>query len=134
MKRDHNEERRAVKQVFGAYRRNQALLSTAARPAEAQLALDWSDGGEWRAVDDVEIQKADARRYNKKVWECAKNYLSAEEWAIIHQSYMSDRRLLPWQIFEPLHMERTQFYTTKAKAIGKLYVLLRMQRLLKSTD
>jgi len=133
--RDQNVERRAVKQVFEIFRRNLQLMAAKPTVDEAQLALEWTATGDWLALDDLSVQQAEAQRYNKRVKECVAYFLSAQEAKIIKQSYMSVSYSLPWQIYEPMHIERTTYYALKAKAIGKLYIAFRLQRLLqKSAD
>lgn len=127
---DNNTERRAVKKVFHQYKENERILSGPpfVDPGGAQLMMTFSDQ-HIELVDERIVQRSEARQYNQKVKECV--YLLTDlEKNIIIPSFMNKEYVIPWRIYEPLGIGRTLFYTTKDKAIGKLFVLFQMQKLI----
>lgn len=133
MRMDNNQERSAVKNVFRVYKENEQYLSTPQEfnRTQAQLMMSFSDGN-IEFVDEHIILRADAQQYNQKVTECVQQ-LSGLEQKIIIPSFMNKEYVIPWRIYEPLGIGRTLFYTTKDKAIGKLFVLFKMQNLLRKS-
>lgn len=120
--KDSNLERSAVKMVFVTYQDNLKLLSEGMqKPDEAQLAMDINNSGQIRLVDDIVAEYEIARRYNEKVDQCVKRLPPVEQ-KIIKSSYMTRHRLLDWQIYESLHVERSNYYVLKARAIARLYI------------
>lgn len=130
---DNNQERFAVKNVFRVYKENEQYLSTPQEinRTQAQLMMSFSNGN-IEFVDEHIILRADAQQYNQKVTECVQQ-LSELEQKIIIPSFMNKKYVIPWRIYEPLGIGRTLFYTTKDKAIGKLFVLFKMQNLLRKS-
>lgn len=117
-------EWRLVKQAFRKYRGNAHLLkhhASADQPATCQLGFDFGIAG--GIVDDIVLQKQDAKQYNDAISACVSR-LSTAERKIITSAYMSEQQQPPWRIYEDeLHIGRTLYFTSKSKAIGKLYVL-----------
>ena len=128
-------EWRMVKQAFRKYRDNAQLLrrfASSDRPADCQLGFDFGTSG--GIVDDIVLQKQDAKQYNDAIAACVSR-LSTAERKIITGSYMISPAKPPWRIYvDELHIGRTLYFTNKSKAIGKLYVLFETQGIIKSPD
>lgn len=123
-------EWRRVKNVFMKYKENELYLKESDLPkvtANYQLSMTFQ-GTEIHFTPEYKLKIQEAKRYNAAVVTCV-NRLSEIERKIIIPSYMGNDYIPPWQIFEQLHIGRTQFYTLKSKAIGKLYVLFQTENL-----
>lgn len=129
MDTDIKQEWRSVKSAFRKYTENLLYLKTSELPSvtqEHQLIMEF--GSEIKLVGEYVLKRQAAMEYNKKVVGCV-NRLSELERKIIIPSYMNKEYVPPWQIYETSHIGRTLFYTTKARAIGKLHVLFLVESL-----
>lgn len=118
-------EWRIVKDAFKVYRDNEALLKRLQKeqPDQYQLGFSVAPDGQMDVVADYVLAAESAKAYNEAVMSCIRRLSTAEQ-RIIKASYLSPVRLPPWRIYEQeLHIGRTLYFTTKAKAVGKLYVL-----------
>ncbi|MDU5141079.1 MAG: ArpU family phage packaging/lysis transcriptional regulator [Paenibacillus dendritiformis] len=125
-------EWRAVKGVFRNYKQNELYLKTEDLPSvtENYQLVMMVEGTDIQYAPDYQLKRKEAQMYNAAVVRCV-NRLTVIERKIIIPSYMEAEYVPPWQIYEPLHVSRTLFYTTKARAIGKLYVLFEIEQLLR---
>ncbi|WP_018752190.1 hypothetical protein [Paenibacillus sanguinis] len=124
-------EWRTVKEAFRRYRENEELLKRLQneQPDQYQLGFALAADGQLDVVADYVLDAKSAKAYNEAVMSCIRQLSSAEQ-RIIKAFYLSPVRLPPWRIYEQeLHIGRTLYFTTKAKAVGKLFVLLRAKNL-----
>lgn len=123
-------ERNYVKNVFRRYKENELYLKSDELPNVTQgfqLVMVFT-GDNVSLVEEFAVKRADATLYNKHVIDCV-NRLTESERKIIYHSYMGAEYVIPWRIWEEISIGRTLFYTTKSKAIGKLYVLFKTYNL-----
>lgn len=116
-------EWRAIKRVFKKYAENEKLLKQKQRSEFGQLGIDFALPSP-AIVLAADLERQDAKSYNKAVMTALRG-LTAIEQRVITLSYLNVPVLQSWQIYEQLHLGRTLYFTTKSRAIGKLYVLFR---------
>lgn len=119
-------ERKYVKRVFNNFKQNELYLKNHELPrltTDYQLAMSFT-GNKVSVVEDIACKRTDALTYNQQVLECV-NRLKELERKIIYLSYIENKDLPTWAIWEQLHIGRTLFFTTKRTAIEKLAILFK---------